>query len=68
MLHFAVPVQAAGNAEGHERAARQGVRAAGRDGPRAGDHQREAAAGEQGLTAEDRQVTSDLLQPTVRRS
>lgn len=53
---FAVPVQAAGNVAGDERAARQGVRAAGCDRQRAGDHQREAGAGEQGLTAEDRQV------------
>lgn len=53
LLLLSVSDQAAGDAAGDERAARQGVRAAGRDGPRAGDHQREAGAGEQGLAAED---------------
>lgn len=60
---LAVPLQAAGNVEGNERAARQGVRTAGRDSPRAGDHQREAGAGEQGLAAENRQVTVSHKQP-----
>lgn len=56
LVSGAVSVEAAGDAEGDERAARQGVRAAGCDGQRAGDHQRETGAGEQGLAAEDRQV------------
>lgn len=55
-VSLAVSDKAVGNAAGNERAARQGVRAAGRDRPRAGDHQREAGAGEQGFAAEDRQV------------
>lgn len=60
-LFLAVSDQAVGNAAGNERAARQGVRTAGRDRPRAGDHQREAGAGEQGLAAEDRQVAISRL-------
>lgn len=57
LVSFSVPVQAAGDVEGDERAARKGVRTAGCDGQRAGDHQRETGAGEQSLAAEDRQVT-----------
>ena len=53
MYLCAVPVQADGDVAGHERAACQSVRAAGRYGPGAGEHQPQPGAGEQGVPAED---------------
>ncbi len=53
----AVPVEAAGGSSGHERAARQSVRAAGRNCQRAGTHQPHAGDGQQGLAAKDREVS-----------
>lgn len=52
-----VPVKAAGGSAGHERAACQSVRAAGWDCQRAGTHQPHAGDGQQGLAAEDREVS-----------
>lgn len=51
-----VPVEAAGGPSGHERAACQSVRAAGRDCQRAGMHQPHTGGGQQGLATKDREV------------
>lgn len=51
-----VPVEAAGRPPGDERAARQGVRAAGRNCPGAGTYQPRAGHRQQRLTTEDREA------------
>lgn len=56
MRLFPVLVKAAGGSSGHERAACQSVRAAGRDCQRAGTHQPHAGDGQQVLAAKDREV------------